>query len=161
MKKIESSTKRLLVALAIVVVIILTLLIWNKFSDIKFLPEIVKNDTPINVSGFQNDKETAIGTIVFPGVDPDKIEVTKGDNSNKVQFNVPDTTGAVLSIYAQDISNRYPKAELSAKEIEKSDALNGKAKVLTATSKAGKMTVMVWQTKDGLTGVEIEKENKF
>lgn len=161
MRKTNSSTKRLLVVLAILAIVALALGVWQSSGGIKFIPVTVKNENPVKVGELKNDKEKAIGTIIYPGLDAEKIELLKNDLAQKVSFNVKDSPEGVINIYSQDLLNRYSDATVTRKEIQKSDALDQKATVLTASRQSGKITVTVWANPNGLTSVTVEKENSF
>lgn len=160
--KKNSITKWLLVILAVLAIIAITLGIWRfTYDSIKFIPISIKNDTPVIVNELKSDQEKAVGTIIYFGIDSTKIEVLKNDLASKVIFNVTDSPQGVINIYSQDLLNRYPKSTATQKEIKKSDALNQKAILLTCSQGKGKITVMAWLSPNGLTSVQIEKENNF
>lgn len=158
----NSKTKLLLIILAILVIVAITMGIWQIFySGIKFVPVSIKNDSPVVVRPLASEKEQTIGTIIYPGVNRENITVLKNDLAQKVTFDVQDSPDGVINIYAQDLLNRYGDIDVSRKEIQKSDAIGKKAIVLTGSRKTGKIIVTTWLNQNGLTGVTIEKDNSF
>lgn len=157
----DSLTKWLLVILGILVIVVAVLSFRQYFKDVGFLSNTLKNETPIKVGELKDDNEKAIGTIIYPGVENETVEILKNNLAQKVTFEVTDSLDGVINIYAQDLLNRYANASVARKEIKKSEALNQKATVLTCSSQTGKITVTIWSNNKGLTSVEIEKENSF
>ncbi|MCL5406964.1 MAG: hypothetical protein M1429_00465 [Patescibacteria group bacterium] len=160
--KVNSTTKWLLIILTILVIITVAMSIWRfAYNGINFIPTTVKNDTPIVTSNLNGEKEQAIGTIIYPGVDSNKIEILKNDLAQKIIFETQDSPDGVISIYSQDLLNRYKNATCSKKEIKKNDATDQKATQLTCSQGNGKIMVTTWFNTNGLTSAQIEKENSF
>ena len=159
-KNNNPSTKRLLVVLIVLLFIALILGIWQYYGGVKFIPKTLKNTAPISVQTLE-DKEKEMGTIFYPGTKSEEILVQRNNLAKKITFEVTDSTSGVINIYAQDLLNRYPEASVTQKEIKKESSLSKKATVLTCTRQAGRITVTAWPNANGLTSVEIEKENSF
>lgn len=153
--------KWLIVVILILVALVIGLGIWQYFGAVKFIPTSVKNETPIKVADLKNESEQAIGTIIYPGVASDKVEILKNDLAQKVTFEVTDSLAGVINIYSQDLSNRYLNYSITKKEIRKTDALDKKATVLSCSSSNGKLVITAWASNKGLTTIEIQKDNSF
>lgn len=156
-------TKWLLIILIVLVAGALGFGIWNylRTGEIPFFATALKNENPVKVRGLQNDKETAIGTILYPGIESKNVEILSNNLAQKVTFDVKDSLAGVVHIYTQDLLNRYPNATCTQKEISKNDALNNQATVITCTKGSGKITVTSFANKNGLTSVTIEKQNNL
>lgn len=160
----NSLIKRLLVILGILIVVVVSLGLWLYFSGKmptnQWIPTKLKNETPIVVSELKDDKEKALGTVIYSAA---KIisDVHQIDRFNTITLQSPDSLNGVINIYSQDLLNRYPKYSVTKQEISKEGALNEKMIRLTCSGPNGKIVIDAWAIKNGLTSIYIMKDNSF
>ncbi len=162
------SAKVLITILVVLAVIFISVVVYVAISD-KNIGETFKRKnqessqekTPeITVSDLTDDKEVAIGTIIYPGVD--KVSEIQALNDTKIAtFEVTDSVDGAANIYYQDLYNRYLKYNVEKKEITKQDALDKKAIQITCTGETGKITITVWGKTNGMTVVQIQTSTDF
>lgn len=153
----KKTTKMLLIVLAVLAIAVIVFGGWSYFGG---PARTLKNKMPIVVSQLTDEREIALGTIIYPGA---KIisQIQKDGSMTKASFEVPDSFDAVINTYAQDLLNRYPEFKATKQSIRKDEALNNLATVLTISSPTGKIIITSWPNLQGLTTFEILKDNNF
>lgn len=151
--------KVLWIILGFIIIILLGVSIWWLSKRISNNKEqaAMRN---INVAPLANDDEKKIGTIIYAGAK--KIgEVTTVDNASTLNLTTTDSLDGAFNIYYQDVLNRYKTYSVSKKEISKSNAVNGKAKVITVSGQTGQINITIWTRTDGLCQIQIVTSNDF
>lgn len=147
--------KWLLIILGVLVLIFLGLFFGYKSPLLISRTEEIQNTRQYQVQPLTDDKEVALGTIIYPAAKV--IKDLSKENGTRATFEVTDNFVAVVQVYIDDLANRYPQNRLTKKEISQKEALNGQAIVLNSIG-SGEITVTVWPTKSGFTDFEISRK---